>query len=488
MYIVMITPELSPAAKVGGLADMVAGLSSELTRRGHAVDVVLPMYSCMRYDTIEDLHEVYSELWVPHHQEWRAETVFEGRVDGVKAFFITGGSYTERPTVYGGDDDLFRFVYFCRAALEFLYKTDKRPEILHCHDWSTGLVPVMYYDLYSELGWGDSRVVFTLHNTESQGFCWYPGELLDSVQLDVRRYLQPDKLADDARPNCLNLMRGGIVYANFVTTVSPTFADEVKAPEGGKGLHHALNAHSDKLGGVLNGIDYERWNPETDPKLDQNYTAETFVEKYRNKYALREWLQLADAWKPIVSVVTRLVSQKGLDLIKHAVLSTLRHQGQFVLLGESPAADVNADFSRIADELAASPDAHLWIGYHEDLAHLIYAGSDILLVPSLYEPCGLTQMIALRYGTVPVVRATGGLADTVFDVDEPGREPADANGFVFHDPTPEGLDGALHRALDCWLERPEAFNQLAVNGMGFDHSWKGPAQDYENIYDFIRVK
>ncbi len=488
MYIVMISPEIAPVAKVGGLADVVLGLSKQLMQMGHDVDVIVPMYSCMRYDKIEGLHEVYEQLWTPHFNEWRPEKVFEGRVEGVKTYFITGGNYTDRDRVYGYDDDLFRFVYFSRAALEFMQKTEKRPEIIHCHDWATGLVPVLYYDIYNALGWDNSRVVFTIHNNECQGLCWYGDKLLGMVGLHGGQYYTPDRLKDGSHNNCINLMRGAIVYSNFVTTVSPTFAGEMKTPGGGRGLDGLLNKYSDKLGGIINGIDTSIWDPEKDDRIAHNYNAETFVEKYKNKYALREWLQLADAWKPIVSVVTRLTHQKGLDLIKRAIYSTLEKEGQFILLGESPDAAVNGDFWRIKNELKDCPDVHIWIGYHEDLAHLIYAGSDMFLVPSLFEPCGLTQLISLRYGTVPIVRKTGGLADTVFDAGDVEKGEDKVNGFVFDAATPAELDNALWRGIRCWFEKPEDFNRIATNGMAYDWSWKNPACDYENIYNYIKAK
>jgi starch synthase len=309
------------------------------------------------------------------------------------------------------------------------------------------------------------------------------------VEMDSGRYHQPDKLQDETKPTCMNLMRGGIVYSNFVTAVSPAYADEMREPVGGRGLHNVLNAFGDRFGGVLNGLDYRAWDPATDPKLAARYSAgDDFIEKYRNKYALREWLNLRDEWMPIVSYVGRLTPQKGLDLIRRAIYATLERGGQFVLLGSSPDPRVNADFWRIKNELAESRDVHLWLGYHEDLAHLVYAGSDLLVVPSLYEPCGLTQMIALRYGTVPVVRKTGGLADTVFDTEHSERPFGETNGFVFEDPTPEGLEWALGRALSCWYEAPETFNRLAQQSMGFDYSWRGAGQHYENIYNHIRAK
>lgn len=488
MYVVMIAPEISPAAKVGGLADVVVGLSRQLMDMGHTVEVICPMYSCLRYEQIDNLHEVYEELRVPHFNEWKSEKVFNGTVSGISTFFVTCGHYTQRESIYGYDDDLFRFTYFCRAALEYMYKAGKRPEIIHCHDWGTALVPVIYFDMYGELGWEESRVVFTIHNNECQGLCWYGDKLLGMVGLDCGKYHTPDRMQDDGKPNCINLMRGGIVYSNFVTTVSPTFALEMKTPQGGRGLHHVLDAYSSKIGGVINGIDYTNWNPETDQKIAHNYSCENFVDKYKNKYALREWLQLGDSWKPIVSVVSRLTHQKGLDLIKHAIYSTLRMEGQFILLGESPDGGTNDIFWGIKKELGDSPDVHLWIGYHEDLAHMIYAGSDLFLVPSIFEPCGLTQMIALRYGTVPVVRQTGGLADTVFDVDNSGHGLANSNGYSFFNADPAELDSALSRGIRLWYEHPDTFQKIAENGMRCDYSWADPALDYENIYRFISAK
>ena len=246
---------------------------------------------------------------------------------------------------------------------------------------------------------------------ECQGLCWYGDKLLGMVGMDCGRVFTPDKLRDEHKHNCINLMKGAFVYSNFITTVSPTFASEMKTREGGRGLDGLLNRFSDKFGGVINGIDYDVWNPATDRKLAANYSRDDFDRKYENKRALREWLHLEDAWRPIISVVSRLTLQKGLNLIKHAVRSSLAMNAQFVLLGESPDGNVNGDFWNLKNSLGGNPHVHLWIGYHEDLAHLIYAGSDLFLIPSLFEPCGLTQLISLRYGTVPIVRRTGGLND-----------------------------------------------------------------------------
>ena len=487
MNICMISTEMSPAAKVGGLADVVSALSKEMMQKGHNIEVILPMYSCMRYDQIEDIHCIYEELWVPHYDQWRPEKVFEGYINGIKTLLITCSEYTQRDNIYGYDNDLYLFTYFSRAALEFMYKTERRPEIIHCHDWGVGMIPVMYYELYNSLGWDNSRIVFTIHNNECQGLCWYGEQLLDMVGMDYQSLNSPSKLQDPNHPNCINMMKGAFVYSNFITTVSPTFAGEMKTKEFGRGLDPVLNQFSEKFGGIINGIDYNMWNPHTDRKLAAQYSKNNIEPKYENKRALREWLHLEDSWKPIVSCVSRLTAQKGLHLIKHAIHYTLSKGGQFILLGDSPDPKINDDFWALKNSLEGNPNIHLWLGYHEDLSHLIYAGSDIFVIPSMFEPCGLTQMISLRYGTVPVVRKTGGLADTVFDVDDSGKGLANSNGYVFEGTHKQDLEYGLSRAISCWFEQPDAFRKLAINGMNYDYSWKGPSKDYENIYNFIKA-
>lgn len=488
MYIAMVTPEVAPCAKVGGLGDVIQGLGHEMLKRGHGVEVFCPMYSCMRYDMIENLHEVYSELWCPHFGEWRAEKVFQGTVGGIQVNFITGGNYTQREKIYGYDDDLMRFTYFSRQALEFMYKTNRRPDIIHCHDWAVGLTPAIYWDIYEKLGWNNTRFCYTIHNVECQGLCHYSDRLLGLVGLDSRKYHTPDKMQDDNRGNCINMMKAGVVFSNFVTTVSPSYAGEIKSALGGQGLQNTFCKNSAKLGGVLNGIDYDLWNPRTDNKIAARFSdGDDYFEKYKNKKALREWLGLYDAWRPIVSVVTRLTAQKGLDLIKGAIFRTLEMDGQFILLGSAPDPRINNDFLRLQHELRDNHNVNLYIGYHEDLSRLIYAGSDMFLVPSLFEPCGLTQMISLRYGTVPIVRETGGLKDSVFDLDNSGKGLNDANGFTFRDANYESLCYGLDRAIRLWFDNPDAFNRLSRNGMRYDYSWRQPAGHYENIYNYIKA-
>ncbi len=489
MFIVMIAPECAPAAKVGGLGDVVHGLSKELAIRGNAVEVVLPKYDCLRYDRIAGLTKAYSGLWVPFHDQWTHCDVYFGFVDGLRCFFIEPHHpqhFFNRGAFYGCHDDAERFAFFCRAALEFLLKTNKHSDIIHCHDWQTGLVPVLLYEMYQHLGMRHSRVCYTLHNLGHQGV---RGEhILRQVGLDPGALMTPDRLRDDHHHGAVNLMKGGIVYSNFVTTVSPRYAQEIRHTHLGMGLQRILGAHQQKLGGVLNGVDYNVWNPEVDPHIARRYAIGSLQDKYANKEALRNRLWLRREFKPVVAFVGRLDHQKGVHLIFHAVPYCLEHGCQFVLLGSSPHGHIHEAFLNLKRHFNDHPDCHLEIGYNEELSHLIYAGSDLILVPSEYEPCGLTQIIGLKYGTVPVVRNTGGLADTVFDANHAPKPYHERNGFVFNDYNWPGLESALKRAIGLWYCYPQHFRELMVNGMCCDYSWNHPGQDYLNIYRYIQAR
>lgn len=490
MFIVQIAPELAPVAKVGGLADVVFGLSNELEIRGNSVEIILPKYDCLRYDHIWGLCETYKDLWVPWWGGAIHCTVFFGFVHGRKCFFIephSSDNFFNRGSVYGFNDDIMRFAFFTRAAMEFLWKSGKHPDIIHCHDWQTALAPVLLYEIYQHLGMGHSRVCFTIHNFKHQGVTG--AQVLHATGLNrPDYYFHYDRLRDNHNPHALNLMKAGVVYSNFVTTVSPRHAIEAKDRGQGFGLEPTLHIHHGKFGGVVNGIDYAAWNAEIDPLIPAHFNADNVDGKYGNKRALRERLMLADNAKPIVAFVGRLDPQKGLELIRHAIFYTLQRGGQFVLLGSSPEAQINNYFWGLKNQLNDNPDCHLEIGYNEELAHLIYAGSDMMIIPSRFEPCGLTQLIAMRYGSVPVAREVGGLADTVFDKDFSWRPLHERNGYLFSDYDEAGLESALGRAISCYYEFPEHFRDLIKNAMRSDYSWKNPGQDYLNIYDYIRSK
>jgi len=490
MYIVMISSECAPVAKVGGLGDVVFGLCRELEIRGNSVEVILPKYDCMRYDQIYGLQLTHKDLWVPWYAHAVHCSVYFGFVHGRKCFFIEPHSdqnFFHRQVFYGHRDDDQRFAFFCRAALEFMQKSNKHPEIIHCHDWQAGLVPVLLYEMYKQQGMTHPRVCYTLHNLQHQGMT---GEhILRATGLNRHAYFfSQERLQDNFNHTALNLMKGGIVYSNFVTTVSPRYAWEIMNTTQNYGLGHTLYVHRGKVGGILNGLDYEVWNPVLDRHIPRQYGIDSLENKYENKKALRQRLWLQDAYKPIVCFVGRLDHQKGVPLITHAIHYSLRNGCQFVLLGTSSDGRIAHHFWNLKRQYTDNPDCHLELNFNEELSHLIFAGSDMIIVPSLFEPCGLTQMIGLKYGTVPIVRATGGLMDTVFDANYAPRPYHERNGYVFNDFNGSGIESALQRAIGMWYSYPHHFRELMLNGMRCDYSWSEPAKHYLNIYDFIRDK
>ena len=490
MFVLMVAPECAPVAQAGGLGEVVFGLSRELEIRGNAVEIVLPKYGCLRYDQIHNLCVSFDDLWVPWRDGKVHCTVWFGFVHGRKCYFVephSADSFFERGSFYGDGDDVTRFAFFCKAAVEFLLQSGKRPDIIHCHDWQTALVPVLLYEQYQQWGLWGQRVCLTVHNFGHQGI-WGEEVLWATGLLPTWRYNVPERLADDCQPGAVNLLKGGIVYSNFTVTVSPQHAWEARLTDQGRGLGHTLATHQGKFGGILNGVDYDVWNPEVDRLIPATYSADHLDGKYHNKRALRDRLLLRDEYKPIVSYVGRLDAQKGLDQIEHAIFYSLRRNAQYVLLGSTTDDAVAARFWHLKHRVNDNPDVHLELTYSAELAHLVFAGSDLLVMPSLFEPCGLAQLIAMRYGTVPVVRAIGGLCDSVFDRDYSGRPWHERNGYVFHQPDDWALESALDRAIGLWHDYPTEFRQLMTSAMRSDHSWSRAGQDYLNVYDYIRHK
>jgi len=489
MYIIMVAPECTPVVKVGGLGDVIQGLSRELEIRGNAVEIILPKYDCMRYDRIHDLQVAHKDLWVPWYSGEVYCDVWSGFVLGKKCFFIDAHSHDlffNRGVVYGHGDDVMRFAFFCKAALEFMLQSGKHPEIIHCHDWQTALVPVLLYDIYQDRGMTETRVCLTIHNFKHQGPAGL--ELLTATNLNrPDYYFSYDRLRDNLDPFCLNLLKGGIAYSNFITTVSGKHAWEARFTDQGFGLQQTLYLHQSKFGGILNGIDYDLWNPERDLLIPHRYGIGTIDNKIYNKSALRQRFLLQEADKPVVAFIGRLDEQKGLPLVEHALYYCLKNNTQFVLLGSSPLPEINDYWCGLKQSSEDNPDCHLEIGFDDSLAHLIYAGADLLIMPSLFEPCGLAQMIAMRYGTVPVVRSVGGLSDTVYDLYDSDKPLEERNGFVFHTSDAAGIESALKRAITLWHEDSKQFYDLMKNGMKKDLSWKDPAKDYLNIYNHIRT-
>jgi starch synthase len=487
VYIAFVASECAPVAQAGGLGDVVFGLSGELEKRGHAVDIILPKYDCMRYDHIWGLSVAYEDLPVAWYGGFIHCTVWFGFVHGRRCFFIDPHSQDEffnRGQLYGSHDDVMRFAFFSKAALEFMLRTNRRPDVIHCHDWQTALVPVLLFEIYAHFGMQDQRVCYTVHNFAHQGVT---GEsILWATGLNYpERYFDELRLRDNGNPLALNLMKGGIVYSNFVTTVSPRHAWETMNTDQGMGLGHTLYTHREKFGGVLNGIDYDVWNPAVDRMIPEHYSVETLEPKYAVKDALRDRLWLRKGFRPMLTYIGRLDRQKGVELIHHALFYGLARGLQVVIMGVSPDPEINAHFRHLKGFLNDNPDCHIELAFNVELSHLMYAGADMLLMPSFFEPCGLAQMIALRYGTIPIVRPVGGLVDTVFDRDYSDRPAAERNGYVFEHTDNTAVESALDRAIELWYTDPTKFRALMINGMRQDHSWAEPGGHYVNIYRFI---
>ncbi|XP_025819872.1 starch synthase 3, chloroplastic/amyloplastic-like [Panicum hallii] len=443
MHIVHIAVEMAPIAKVGGLADVVTSLSRAVQDLGHNVEVILPKHDCLNLSNVKNLHVHQSfSFGGSEIKVWR------GLVEDLCVYFLEpkNGIFGVG-CVYGRNDDR-RFGFFCHSALEFLLQSGSSPHILHCHDWSSAPVAWLYKENYAQSSLANAGVVFTIHNLEFGAH--YIGKAMR--------------------------------YCDKATTVSNSYSREVSG-------HGAIAPHLGKFYGILNGIDPDIWDPYSDNFIPVHYTSENVVEgKSAAKKALQQKLGLQEIDVPIVGIVTRLTAQKGIHLIKHAIHRTLEWNGQVVLLGAAPDPRIQGDFVNFANVLHGVNNGRvrLCLTYDEPLSHLIYAGSDFILVPSMFEPCGLTQLVAMRYGAIPIVRKTGGLHDTVFDVDTDkerararGLEP---NGFSFDGADSRGVDYALNRAISAWFDARSWFHSLCKRVMEQDWSWNRPALDYIELY------
>ncbi|TVU14860.1 hypothetical protein EJB05_38356 [Eragrostis curvula] len=408
MHIVHIAVEMAPIAKVGGLGDVVTSLSRAVQDLGHNVEVILPKYDCLNLSNVKDLHYRESFAWGGTEIK-----VWFGKVEDLPVYFLEpqNGMFWVG-CVYGKNDES-RFGFFCHSALEFLRQSGSSPDIIHCHDWSSAPVAWLYKEQYAFNGLPNGRVVFTIHNLEFGA----------------------------------HHISKAMAHCDKATTVSDTYSREVAG-------HGAIAPHYFKFHGIRNGIDPDIWDPYTDKFIPVHYTSENVIEgKSAAKQALQQMLGLQQTDTPVVGIITRLTVQKGIHLIKHAIYRTLERNGQVVLLGSAPDPRIQGDFTNLASTLHNEYHGRVkfCLTYDEPLSHLIYAGADFILVPSLFEPCGLTQLIAMRYGSIPVVRKTGGLYDTVFDVDDDkdraqaqGLEP---NGFSFEGADSNGVDYALDRQV-----------------------------------------
>jgi starch synthase len=472
LRILFVSAEVAPYAKVGGLADVAGSLPKALRALGHDVRVVMPRYGRVdpqRFELQIALDAFPVSLGERVESTGLQQTTLDG---GVPVYLVESERYFAREAIYGYPDDGERFLFFCRAVSVVPKELGWQPDIVHCNDWHSAIIPNLLRSAFEgDSFYAQTATVFTIHNLAYQGI--FDHKLLAMTGLGSA-FLRP-QLGEQS--DQIDLMSQGILYADVVTTVSPTYAQEILTPEYGEGLDPVLHYRKARLFGILNGLDTERFDPATDPHLAVNYDLDSLERKVQNKLALQREGGLAeDARIPLLGIVSRLADQKGFDLLEPIIESLLGEAGvQLALLGTGDE-HYQELFRRIGERYAGQ--AAVALTFDLALAQRIYGGADIFLMPSRYEPCGLGQMIAMRYGTVPVVRRTGGLADTVTDYSPPSGE---GDGFVFDNYTRSACLVAILRAVEAF-RRPDEWRALQRRGMQADFSWSSSAQRYVDLY------
>ncbi len=475
--ILFVASESVPFMKTGGLADVVGSLPKYFNKDEFDVRVVIPKYLSMPWEYTQRL-EFISYFYMDIGYRNTYVGVFKLVHDGVTFYFIDNEGYFGGSRPYGDIKwDLEKFTYFSRAALSILPVVGFKPDIIHCHDWQTGLVPVYMKDSFRGGDfYKDMKSIMTIHNLKFQGV--WDVKTIQALSGLSDYYFTPDKLKDfeDA-----NLLKGGIAYADFVTTVSETYAEEIKMPFYGEGLDGLMRARSNNLCGIVNGIDYNEYNPETDPKIYKNYNAINFrKEKFKNKVELQKQLGLeVNEKKFMIGIVSRLTDQKGLDLIAYVMDQMCSDDIQLVVLGTGEERYENM-FRYFDWKYDNKVSANIY--YSEDMSHKIYAACDAFLMPSLFEPCGLSQLMSLRYGTIPIVRETGGLRDTV----QPYNQfESTGTGFSFSNYNAHEMLDAVRYAEQIYYDKKREWNKMVDRAMAADFSWSNSAGKYENLYNWL---
>ena len=470
MKVLFATSEAGPFIRTGGLGDVSAALPLALNKANQDVRVILPLYEGISKDFRQIMRFVGAGTV---SLGWRQQYVgvFECKYEGVVYYFIDNEYYFKRRTIYGHYDDGERFAFFSKAILEVIPMLDFYPEIIHCNDWQTGLVPVMLDAFYrGREGYGGIKTILTIHNIEFQGN-------MDKCCIGDVFGIPPEFASAVEYNNCANMLKAGIERANKVTTVSATYAHEILNPYYSYGLEHILNKRNYKLSGIVNGIDTELFNPAKDKALFKNYDVESFEEgKKANKHGLQQMVNLPVSDKPLIGMVTRLTNQKGMGLIMEVIEEILSMDIQMVVIGTGDW-KYEAAFQELAKRYGNK--LAVIINFSADIASKIYAGSDMFLMPSKFEPCGLSQLISMRYGSVPIVRETGGLKDTVIPfnpIEKTGR------GFTFKTYNAYDMLDAIHRAVGTFYNKEE-WNACIKNAMSGDYSWKASAEQYIDLYE-----
>jgi len=478
LKIAFISSECVPFAKTGGLADVVGSLPRALLELGHKPVVIMPGYSALKTGSRKVTRTFESlGVWMGNTLEWCA--VDQVEIDEVTVYFIRCDKFFDRQGFYHDEkfrdfyDNPFRFGFFTRAALQLLIDLQQPVDILHCHDWQTALAPA-YLKIWH---WnnsilGSTASVLTIHNIAYQGI--YPVDCYDYLGLQNENFT-PDKFEDHGK---INFLKGGIQYADMITTVSPGYAMETRQPEFAHGMALYLNDRGDSYEGILNGVDYNIWNPESDKLIPSRFSSRDLSGKEKCKRALQDRMGLdSNSDIPLFGVVSRFADQKGLHLLADSIVSILDNMlVQIVVLGSGDP-ELESFFRSLPGRYPGRFASY--IGYSDELAHWIEAGSDGFIMPSLYEPCGLNQIYSLRYGTLPIVRATGGLNDTVDQYDE---ETGSGTGFKFSEPSSSAVYYSIGWAVSTWFDRREHFVCMQKAAMDKRFSWDESASEYVNVY------
>ncbi|MCF8008318.1 MAG: glycogen synthase GlgA [Halanaerobiales bacterium] len=476
LKILFVSSEVSPFIKTGGLADVAGALPSALKEKGHDVRVVLPEYKQISYDFVKDFKHITD---FKMKMVWRDKYVGVNKLDynGVPTYFIDNKFYFFRDSLYENNDREEQFAFFSRAVLEMIKKIDFKPDIIHCNDWQTGPLALMLKDNYQIYDfYRDIKTVFSIHNLAYQGK--FSPEIIGDI-LGVSYYhFNSGNIRHDSM---VNYMKMGIMYSDILNTVSQTYAQEIKTPYFGEGLDYILRMRDNDLYGILNGVDYDEFNPSTDQRIYLNYSKEKINIKYKNKLGLQNELGLkVDKEKPVISIISRLVEQKGMELFPSIIHDLMAQDIQFIVLGTGQ--KQYEDFFRYVQSRYPNKMRAV-IGYDAQLAQKIYAGSDIFLMPSRFEPCGLGQLISMCYGTIPLVKETGGLKDTVV----PYNEYDDTGfGFSFDNYNAHDMLYTVKRALDFYNDQ-KIWQKLIKRAMKQDFSWEKSATKYEKLYNKIVI-
>ena len=484
MKIAFAASEVFPYAKAGGLGDVAGALPLELSKLGHEVKVFLPKYNTIT----EKEHKLQPLPELGEIQLLIAGNVYTVRIysscqpdSNVIFYFVDCPHYFCRYEIYTNDkDEDERFILFSKSVIEILQRLQWAPDIIHCNDWTTGLIPLLLRENY---GWDrlfrNTATVFTIHNVAYQGK--FAKDAFIKSDFDSKHAL-PGGIAEYY--GGINFLKTAILTSDIINTVSETYARELLTPEYGEGMNDYLSLRQNDLRGILNGVDYNIWNPEKDKNIVFNYSTNDLSSKIKNKKALLTRLNLSfNENVPLIGIVSRLVEQKGFDLINSGIEQLMELNAQWVILGNGQEL-YEEMFRKMAKKYPKK--ISLYLGYYDELSHLIMAGADIFLMPSRFEPCGLGQIYALKYGTVPVVRKTGGLADTVQEWNE-SLPLEEITGFAFYDYSPDALIHSMKQAINDFSNKP-VWNKIQLNGMSKDFSWRKSAEKYVVLYENAVVK